>query len=333
MTIKLLKEKSKRNLEGNKKQLCFAFFVIELISSVILIMDIFKFGTPFFVILGIIVLLIICGLSYLNPGYYSMLLNISRNQKVKIGELFNKSFLFSKSLVLEIFNYIFKAFIYLPSLFIVIYVICQFLKKYYITFNGYTVYSALLDNVVVLGIVSVISLIIFLYLFLTYRMAYFFLLDNPSFSSIKCMRASRKMMKKNKIKLLRIYLSYIPSILIILVICVILSFLRDYIISNSQIVMLEVVIRKLYIVTIIIGFILFVPKLNVTIANFYDVLKGTYSDVKSKTINNNFNNVYFNDSATQTNVQNSGVLDNYNKYVSENKKETNEVFDIQKEGK
>ena len=78
---------------------------------------------------------------------------------------------------------------------------------------------------------------------------------------------------------------------------------------------------------------MFVPKLNVTIANFYDVLKGTYSDVKSKTINNNFNNVYFNDSATQTNVQNSGVLDNYNKYVSENKKETNEVFDIQKEGK
>ena len=154
--------------------------------------------TPFFVFLGIIVLLIICGLSYLNPGYYSMLLNISRNQKVKIEELFNKSFLFSKSLVLEIFNYIFKAFIYLPLLFIVIYVICPFLKKYYITFNGYTVYSALLDNVVVLGVISGISLIIFLVLFLTYRMSYFFLLDNPSFSSIKCMRASRKMMKKNK---------------------------------------------------------------------------------------------------------------------------------------
>ena len=105
VSIKLLKEKTNRNLKGNKIQIYFAFFIIQIVSSIVIIINHVPKGTNIYIILGVIILSLILALSYLNPGYYSMLLNISRNQKVKIGELFDKSFLFSKSIVIEVFDY------------------------------------------------------------------------------------------------------------------------------------------------------------------------------------------------------------------------------------
>lgn len=334
MTIKLLKEKSKRNLKDNKFQISFAFFLMFLVSSIILLIDFISYGTVFYIILFVFALIVILSLSYLNPGYYSMLLNISRNQKIRVNDLFNKSFLFSKSFVIEFFTYIFKALIYIPVLYLLIYVVYPIIHTYIVTTFTPALYTSLMEHVKILGIASGVVLVIFILIVLTYRMAYYFLLDNPSFSSIKCMRASRKMMHRNKFKLFKIYLSYVPIFLLVIIIYISLGFLYEYVVSLSQnLELIEEIILYTRVIIIVIAYIVITPKVHVTIANLYDVLKGSYSDQKGKEINNNFNNVYFNDSA-DSNVQNSGVLDNYNKVMMEKKKsETNEVFDIQNEGK
>ena len=305
MTIKLLKEKSKRNLKGNKFQAALGTLIYLLIAIAIGSMSVLSAAIDKHYISFLIFCVSILVFAFIQPGYRSMFLNTSRNSKININDMFNKGFLYKKSLLIQIIIAIIESCLYISILLLTIYLYTKTLPNSFLYLSdrimvvGNTSLSEILNVIpYVAGPLTLITII----LLLTYSMPYYFLLDNPSFDSIKCFRASRKMMKHNKFKLLRLYLSFI----------------------------LWFILGSL---TLGLAYLWIIPYINVTVANFYDVLKGTYVDQNSKVINNNFNNIMFNDTAAKAPRENTEVLDGYNKSLQIQKETQSNVqveeFDIQ----
>ena len=305
MTIKLLKEKTKRNLKGNKVPAAIAVLIYIIIALTISSISFFALQINKYYITLLAFTFSLFVFAFIQPGYRSLFLNASRNSKINIGEMFNKGFLYKKSLVIQIIIGIIELCLYLSLVLLSFYLYTKTLPAHfsYISERLIIIGNVSLSKILlILPYVTIPLILIMLVLLLTYSMPYYFLLDNPTFSSIKCFRASRKMMKHNKFKLFRLYLSFI------------LWFILGFI-------------------TFGIAYLWIMPYLNVTIANFYDILKGTYIDQNSKVINNNFNNIMFSDSADAIRKENNDVLDSYNKALEVQKqKDANtpvEEFDIQ----
>lgn len=200
-TLKI-KKNAKEKLKGNYIEITSAMIIIY--SMIILIVATGNISKNF-------VLMTLTGLflsSFVVMGFITMILKISKGEKVSLDEFFSKTFWFLKTLLLSFcLSVIVGLFIFFLGV------------SLYGLYTSSSLWGICDDLVVVslicIGIIISVALLVFTaYVTLSLSMSFFIFHDNPELSVLEILNKSYKIMDGHKLELFIFLLSFIGYLLL-----------------------------------------------------------------------------------------------------------------------
>ena len=209
MNISMIKQDAKNMLKGNRLN-SFLVLIIPVIFQFIISLFFGKIMNEKNLISVVITIIDYLIVFLLQLGCISYFLKMSRNEEVKIEEVFSKSSILIKAIIISIIS---GALLYLGTFLGIFSMAIGMVGT--LDYGNTNIFFGWLS---ILGLVSLVMDIIGIILLFAYSMALYLLIDNPQIGIIKALKESRIMMKGHKWEYFCLVLNIIALPIIIFVI-------------------------------------------------------------------------------------------------------------------
>ena len=277
MNISMIKQDAKNMLKGNRLN-SFLVLIIPVIFQFIISLFFGKIMNEKNLISVVITIIDYLIVFLLQLGCISYFLKMSRNEEVKIEEVFSKSSILIKAIIISIIS---GALLYLGTFLGIFSMAIGMVGA--LDYGNTNIFFGWLS---ILGLVSLVMDIIGIILLFAYSMALYLLIDNPQIGIIKALKESRRMMKGHKWEYFCLVLNIIAlPIIIFVIIFGIINLSTESIWGGLFLYLIIMIGAWIYMIVNVI------PHLYLANSIFYDALLANENNSDNINNSDNVNNI------------------------------------------
>ena len=277
MNISMIKQDAKNMLKGNRLN-SFLVLIIPVIFQFIISLFFGRIMNEKNLISVVITIIDYLIVFLLQLGCISYFLKMSRNEEVKIEEVFSKSSILIKAIIISIIS---GALLYLGTFLGIFSMAIGMVGA--LDYGNTNIFFGWLS---ILGLVSLVMDIIGIILLFAYSMALYLLIDNPQIGIIKSLKESRRMMKGHKWEYFCLVLNIIAlPIIIFVIIFGIINLSTESIWGGLFLYLIIMIGAWIYMIVNVI------PHLYLANSIFYDALLANENNSDNINNSDNVNNI------------------------------------------
>ena len=273
----MIKQDAKNMLKGNRLN-SFLVLIIPVIFQFIISLFFGRIMNEKNLISVVITIIDYLIVFLLQLGCISYFLKMSRNEEVKIEEVFSKSSILIKAIIISIIS---GALLYLGTFLGIFSMAIGMVGA--LDYGNTNIFFGWLS---ILGLVSLVMDIIGIILLFAYSMALYLLIDNPQIGIIKSLKESRRMMKGHKWEYFCLVLNIIAlPIIIFVIIFGIINLSTESIWGGLFLYLIIMIGAWIYMIVNVI------PHLYLANSIFYDALLANENNSDNINNSDNVNNI------------------------------------------